>query len=529
MLAIPMVLGWGLISASSPTYDEPVHLAAGYNILVSGNYRKPSTGHPPLAEMWSALPLLALKPSRFPQHPALSGGQVYEYADYFLHQNTVKAETMLNSARLWSLISLNLILGACVLSWCRRLADAAGMLAGSWLYAFCVPLFSNAALTTTDAVSASLFFCVFLILSSGTGARSAIAAGLCAGGSMAAKFNMVVILPLAAVLMLADYHARRKKDENPPSPGSAILVMVLAAAAILALAYRVTSLGAYADGLLYTFRLMQEGRSAFFFGEHSTEGWLLYFPAAMLVKTPLPLLIAASAGLVLALKSPDSARFWVVGPPLAYFLASFFSKIQIGYRHMLLIYPFLVVLGSTAAAWAWRKSKAGRAACLILASWLAVSVVNVHPHHLAYFNELAGGPSRGYQLLVDSNLDWGQGLQELADELKRRGNPSLALSYFGSGDPAHYGLRFIPLGIISNVKRAGSVDKLEPGQVLLAVSATNLQGTYYADKTFFDWLKDRRPVFTAGHSIFLYDLTSDPEGKKRLREVLAGLGYDQAL
>lgn len=527
-LVIPIVLGWGMISVSAPTYDEPVHLAAGYSILMTGNYRRPSTGHPPFAEMWSALPLIAMNPSRFPQHPALSAGQVYEYADYFLHQNTVKAETLLNAARLWSLVSWNLILGFGVLLWCRRLSGVAGLRAGSWLFAFCTPLFSNAALVTTDAASAALFFTTFLILSGGAQSWRWPAAGICAGGAMAAKFNMIIIFPLAAVLLLADHHARRKRGEKPPSLIAPLLIMALAAGAALAAIYRVSSLGAYLEGLRYTFRLMEEGRSAFFFGTHSTEGWLLYFPAALFVKTPIPLMIASATGLILAFKSPDSARFWVVAPPLAYFLATFFSKIQIGYRHMLPVYPFLVILGSSAAAWAWQKSARGRALCLALAVWLAVTVARVHPHHLAYFNELAGGPQRGYQLLVDSNLDWGQGLKELGIELRRRGSPVVALSYFGSGDPSYFGIRYIPVGFISNVKREGLKEKLDPRQVLFAVSATNLQATYYGDKTFFDWLKSRTPVFIAGHSIFLYDLTSDPEGSRHLFEILRGLGYDQA-
>jgi hypothetical protein len=37
----------------------------------------------------------------------------------------------------------------------------------------------------------------------------------------------------------------------------------------------------------------------------------------------------------------------------------------------------------------------------------------IYPHFLAYFNESVGGPKAGYKVLVDSNLDWGQGLKHL--------------------------------------------------------------------------------------------------------------------
>ena len=51
-----------------------------------------------------------------------------------------------------------------------------------------------------------------------------------------------------------------------------------------------------------------------------------------------------------------------------------------------------------------------------------VSVLLYHPYYLAYFNQLAGGPSGGYRVLVDSNLDWGQDLPGLVRYVIDRGN-----------------------------------------------------------------------------------------------------------
>ncbi|NOX56393.1 MAG: hypothetical protein GXP27_18500 [Planctomycetes bacterium] len=47
-------------------------------------------------------------------------------------------------------------------------------------------------------------------------------------------------------------------------------------------------------------------------------------------------------------------------------------------------------------------------ACLL---WTAVGTLLNHPHHLAYFNELAGGPENGWKHLLGSNFDWGQDFQ----------------------------------------------------------------------------------------------------------------------
>ena len=39
---------------------------------------------------------------------------------------------------------------------------------------------------------------------------------------------------------------------------------------------------------------------------------------------------------------------------------------------------------------------------------------------------------------------------------------------------------------------------------------------YYENKDTYDWLKEIKPVFRAGYSIFLYDLTNNKDGINRL-------------
>jgi hypothetical protein len=160
-----------------------------------------------------------------------------------------------------------------------------------------------------------------------------------------------------------------------------------------------------------------------------------------------------------------------------------------------------------------------------LGLWLAGSVLRSHPHYLAYFNEAAGGPAGGYRALVDSNIDWGQGLKPLAETLAAMGNPPVILSYFGVADPGYYKLRFIPLGAITNVAdRPATVGVQDWRRALFAVSATNLQGTYFVDHGIFSWLKTFRPLAVPGHSIFLYDLTEEPAARERLAVLAAGIG-----
>ncbi|MEA3307388.1 MAG: hypothetical protein U9Q34_06350, partial [Elusimicrobiota bacterium] len=111
----------------------------------------------------------------------------------------------------------------------------------------------------------------------------------------------------------------------------------------------------------------------------------------------------------------------------------------------------------------------------------------------------------------------GQDVFELSRYLKGRGNPPIIFAYFGIARPEYYGIKYVPLGIISNVELEGTKEDLcKVNKVLFAISATNLQSVYYRDKETYDWLKDIKPVFRAGYSIFLYDLTDNRDALKKI-------------
>ncbi len=516
--AVSIALGCGFIESASPTYDEPVHLASGYLGLVSGtplNYRD----HPPLAEMWAALPLLRYHLATLRQSAVW--GRLYNYSDAFLYSNVIPADAMLDAARRWCLVSWSLLLVPAVVLWSAAFGTAA-MAAAALSCAFCPPLLSNAALVTTDSAAAVFFFLTFWLCARRPRARAGfIWAGLAMGAAIVSKFNMIVLPGFLAATFLTE--ARLTK--SAPLGWKDAALMGAASLLVVAAAYRFTDLSLYWAGLTQTVDRLGAGRSSFLGGAYSIEGSLLYFPAALIFKTPLPLLLCAATGLALLIKTPDVQGMWLVFPPAAFFVLACSSKTQIGYRHILPVFPFLIVIAARGAAWVWERGLWGRALCAALSVWLVASVARVQPDQLAYFNELAGGPDNGYRWLVDSNLDWGQGLKELGAELRRRGGPAIYLSYFGAGDPSYYGIRYVPAAFVNNVdRRDGVAVPADDAPVLLAVSATNLQGVYFADKKIFSWLLERRPVFKAGHSIFLYDLTADADGRAKLAPIVAASG-----
>jgi hypothetical protein len=158
---------------------------------------------------------------------------------------------------------------------------------------------------------------------------------------------------------------------------------------------------------------------------------------------------------------------------------------------MLPLIPLLCVFAGKVAS---IKSKRWKQLLAALCVWYAVSAAWVYPHYLAYFNELVGGPREGYKYLVDSNLDWGQSLNELVAYLKTNKINNAKIRYFGpSGALEYYGLKNADL------------QDCEPSPGFWAVSATYLQNLYLDNPHCHDWLKDLKPREIIGYSIFIYE------------------------
>jgi hypothetical protein len=262
----------------------------------------------------------------------------------------------------------------------------------------------------------------------------------------------------------------------------------------------------YARGMLFVAE-HSAARPTFLLGELSDHGFPHYFAVSFLLKTPVPLLLLTAVALVRAprLQRKDAALVFI---PVAVYLAATATRgLQIGHRHLLPIYPFLFLAAGEAAA-ALLSWRAPRGAVLVaaLSLWYAGGTLVQHPHHLAYFNEIAGGPRNGWRLLVDSNLDWGQDLKRLAEWMRAHDVPRLKLSYFGSADPSYYGIEHEALPGYTAPHAARITREILPGDIV-AVSATNLQGVYLEspqDRALMARLRALEPIGRAGWSIRIY-------------------------
>lgn len=525
--------GFGFINSAAPVYPETVHLASGYSYLATGLYRMNVMENPPLSELLSALPLLLLKPQSFSGHPYFANLQAYNYGDLFLYNNTSSAGRLLNTARRFTFVVWTALLAALVWLFASRLesAEAAGLSIA--VFALLPVFISNDALVTPDAAAAVFYFGAFALAWRFTDVKPeeakggkkpqpapagklrlwACLAGIAAGLGMVSRFSLFIVPPMIAAFWIAD-NLRWPRMKFSKLAGC---IFLFAAACLLTvlLVYKF-DLKLYFDGLSAALGRPYAGRSSFVMGRHALQGLWWYFPSVLAVKTPLLALLGAAAGLVLVFKGFRRGYLWLLIPPAAYFAASLASRAQAGYGQIMPVLPFLAVLAGIALA---RLLEVRRGAWLVcgLLAFTAVSVSRAHPYYLAYFNELAGGPANGYKLFVDTSLDWGQDVKGVAEYLRARGNPPVILSYFGVARPESYGLNYVPLLTYSSIELGGTGARVcAMRDVLLAVSATNLQGTYYSDRDTFAWLKARKPAHTAGYSIFVYDLTADKDGLGKL-------------
>ena len=267
---------------------------------------------------------------------------------------------------------------------------------------------------------------------------------------------------------------------------------------------------AFSQGFLHGQGLVQ-GRPSFLAGSYSNFGWWYYFPIAFLIKTPLALLALFFVGVVSSVRrgrflSLDGEAFLVV--PIVLFVGvAMTSTLNIGLRHILPIYPFVIVLAVVAArALADGKAKHGPIICAALLAAGALEFASVYPNNLAFFNRAVGGPSNGFRYLADSNIDWGQDLKPLKGWMDRNQVAHINLAYFGVADPAYYGIDCTYLGgtTIPGVTPAMMRPPQLPGYV--AVSVTLLNGVPFAerDRDFYKPLRDRPPAADIGGSIRVY-------------------------
>ena len=541
------------VREQSQTFDEAYHLLAGYRYWQAQDFGI-NPEHPPLAKWVASLPLLYLSP----QAPTMAAGdESFSGGRKFLY--ATDADALLFRARMAG-SAFTLLLALLVFEASYVMFGRGPALLALALVVFEPNILAHGALVTTDmALTCCLFAAVYAFyryVKSPTRWRLA-ECGVVAGLALAAKHSGILVFPILGFLALAELLMGRSSG---PVPESGALTRVetikrqtvqLAVTPMLITAIAVTVLwGLYAfrfearpDGLkmiapaqylespaepqviltLWNRRALPESylhglvkamnrgeRPTFLFGEFYPRGRWFYFPAAFLIKSTLGLLVLLFLTLIAkALRRKEIRRevLFVTIPPTLFFAVSLTAGLNIGLRHVLPVYPFLLVL---AAVGAWSLAKQHRRWAYIVAALIlfhALSSVRSFPNYLAYSNEIWGGPANTYKVLTDSNVDWGQGLKAAKRYLDRHHITECWFAYFGTVDPAYYDIpcKLLPAFRTVREKTQDVTPQIIEGTVL--ISGTELSGQYWGPGELNPYEPFRRvqPLDTIGGSILVFE------------------------
>ena len=240
------------------------------------------------------------------------------------------------------------------------------------------------------------------------------------------------------------------------------------------------------------------GHHAYLLSEWSDNGWWYYYPAAILVKTPIALLLLTISAVAMAIWRIRQSTFAQAAPliaAIAYLACAMTSKANIGIRHVLPIYPFFAFVAGVECA---RARGRDQLVSWLLVAWLLVAALVAHPDYIAYFNELVGGPANGQDYLIDSNFDWGQNGKALKQWLDVNHVTRVYLDYFGTGAAIRY------LDIPADFVKPEQIPKLRDGY--LVISATRLMAPEY------QWLRENhKPLTRIANTLFVYTLPSSTD------------------
>ncbi|MCP4427894.1 MAG: phospholipid carrier-dependent glycosyltransferase [Chloroflexi bacterium] len=515
----------------SAAFDEEYHIAAGYAYLKTADFRM-SASHPPLVNLLSAVPLLWLDDIQLPtDHPAWAAADYFQFSDQFLWQANDNPQQILVYGRL-PIIILGTVLAAALFGWARAMAGPmAGWIALA-LAVFDPNLLANARLVTTD-LGLTLFISLTMwrlwLWRERPSPYNLVWVGVMAGLSMAAKFTGLMVWPMIALTLILD-GGDGKRFSISRFLTNLFLMGLIAYLTLWAVFHfdfgpipqsdfpLPVPAPYYPYSVWDTFMVIEEQpKAAFLLGQISDRGWWYYFPIALALKTPLPLLALTAVGLFILLRQKrwrETAVLWV--PPLLFMGLAMTGRIAIGYRHILPVVPFLIML----AAQTGRRLKikdwgvGGQpfrlllTGTIILLAWQIGGVLRLFPHQEAFFNEIAGGPANGSRHLVDANIDWGQDLLFLKALLAEMGIDEPYLAYFGTALPEKYGINYKPLpGFMRFTagKEINAYNPYTPPPGWYAVSETSRRlGLMLQNTDMYAYFHDKEPVACAGYSICLY-------------------------
>jgi 4-amino-4-deoxy-L-arabinose transferase-like glycosyltransferase len=509
-----------VVHRESLTYDEDDHMFAGYMMWKTGDYGL-NPEHPPLVKLLATAPLLGedlwvppLEGRDFKKEAYLDG------RDWLAHNDGASQRLVFRMRMAAGLLAwgLSLTVFFATREWFGEIAALIAMT----LVVFDPNIMAHSALVTTD-VGVTLFFLLSIWMFYRFVRRPTLVrlllTGLAAGLLAATKHSGILLAPMLLPVMVwetvtATWGERARQAARMISGFAAIVLIAVgllwcfyglryaARPAGLALS---TSLADYAAPLskwnaavvmgaarfhllpesylmgLVDVKRMAEFYPTFVLGTVYAHGQWWYFPAVILIKSTLGLLALNALALFAAMTGKmGRARevFYVLSPGAVYLAIAMASEIDIGARHILVLYALAAIFAGAGAAVLGARSRTW--------AWVMGALVAVHiasslgsfPQQMAYANEAWGGAKNAHNLLSDANVDWAQQLYQVKAWQDRHAGEECWFAYFARPvvDPGVYGIKChaLPTGSTGWLGGADIVPPVIHGTVV--ISAGDLSG-----------------------------------------------------
>ena len=502
---LTVIAGAGRIVATydvfGVTFDEPAHIATGMQLLDRDKFTYEPM-HPPLARIAVGL------------GPYLAGYRAHDGGDMWIEgRRLFYSATSGPDHRLLTLARLGVIpffVSTLVIVWmwgARRFGAAAGALAVILLGNLPL-LLGHAGLATTDVVFSAMFllaFCAFIEWLERPSPGRGFVLGTAVALAVTAKLSALVFLPAACGSVLLYRWVVERRGWSPIRLLRAWPGLLLGAAAFLEVVWAVYGcerdpfygVRSLAEGIVQLADLARAGDYSYFLGEIRAYGSWAFFPVLMLVKSPLPFLLAFAIGAagLLGRDRGDWQRMAALVGVVAIVASVMPSTINIGLRHILPTFALMAIVAAIGLARSLAAPAAGWRVALVglLLAWQIGEAAAAAPDYLAYFNQLVRGEPQ--RLVVGSDLDWGQDVRRLSAALHQRNVSRVHLAVHTSADLRKHDLP--------------PFETMYPGEPTtgwIAISE-QVQAFYCAG---YQWLSAYQPVAGIGASIRLYYIPGPP-------------------
>ncbi len=517
LLTVFAVLATTSLYQKSITGDEVTHLPAGYTYVKTGDFRL-NPQHPPLIKAIAGLPLLLLNLKPIEETAGWDKGQEWIFGNDFLVNNWQPIERIVVLGRL-PMVGVGILMGLVLYLWARELwGDWPGVFV-LLLYVFDPTILAHSGVVHTDIGVSS--FTVLTLYALWRFSRSGRLSVLlwCSGAlglTLLSKYSGVVTVGVVWVLFLACCYGRTWESNAPGAPTVRSVRLAWAGVGLVVLPAVIVTVGFgfpaglkhYVHGLTIIHADSNPHWEGFLWGEYSKTGFWYYYLLAEFWKTPIPTLLCFGGALLLvSVSDRRTATDWafILLPIGAFHAAAMIRPASIGVRHILPVFPFVLLACGATARWVGRQRPAYWATFALLCAWYLAGTLRVYPHFIPYFNAFAGGPDGGIRYLDDSNIEWGQDFYLLRDYLEATRPDAVRISAFKPIRPEHYGIKWEAMSLKDVVWP-------QPGITYCAGASYLQRSSLYNDYpgVRFHWLERYHPVRKLGWSIYVYRFSTDP-------------------